>query len=314
MTGKDIRTMPTAHERPLGFGRRLRYRIEYLLLRGVLRYVARATPERVVRLAERFSVLGFHLLGSRRRIAIDNLLKTGMAADQAEAETLARACFRHFAVLVVESLKSDSLFRDDGWRRHVTLSMPSGLEEELRDSGKGIILAAGHFGNWEVAAQVFSLLKPVAGITSRVSNPYVDELLQELKPRNRFHLVPKQDGNSQRFVSALKEGDALAIMIDQHGGRRGMRVDFLGLPASSHTAIALLHLVTGAPIYFGSCRRTGLMQYALEAEGPLTYARTGKKQEDIRRILDDLNARLEKRIRANPEQYMWAHHRWHEDD
>jgi len=32
--------------------------------------------------------------------------------------------------------------------------------------------------------------------------------------------------------------------------------------------------------------------------------------EFIRRITDDINARLERFIRLYPEQYLWAHRRW----
>ena len=91
-----------------------------------------------------------------------------------------------------------------------------------------------------------------------------------------------------------------------------MMVEFFGHEASTHTAIALLHLTTKIPICFGCCRRTGPFKFELSATGPFTFERTGNKEQDVRLILEALNHELEEQIRQDPSQYMWAHRRWKE--
>ena len=113
-----------------------------------------------------------------------------------------------------------------------------------------------------------------------------------------------------RFISVLKNGEVLALMIDQYAGQRGMMVEFLGRPASSHTAVALLHLVTRTPLCFGYCVRTGRMSFRLKALRPINHRPTGDKQRDVKAILEKLNRELENAVRQNPEQYLWAHRRW----
>ena len=69
-----------------------------------------------------------------------------------------------------------------------------------------------------------------------------------------------------RTVLVLGEGPAaerkaaLAIVMDQHAGRNGFWMDFLGRPASVHSSPARLHLITGYPLLFGCFVRLGALR------------------------------------------------------
>lgn len=290
--------------------RRLRHLIEYGLVRALLFLIDRLPLGLCDRLANAGADLVYGLHASRRRTAIENILRAGIAADRREAARIARASFRHFARLVVASIKSDAYFRNRPWQECIDWQASLELLRILDDPAQGLILACGHLGHWEIAAQLLSHRKPVVGITRRMNNPYVDRLMQRRKPRHRFELTPKHDAHMGRFIASLKEGKVLAIMIDQFARDRGMMVDFFGQPASTHTAIALLHLVTKTPLCFGYCIETAPMRFQFHAVGPLRFEPTGDKQGDVRRILEQLNRELEAAIRAHPEAYMWGHRRW----
>lgn len=289
--------------------KRLRHWFEWILARLALGIIDRLSFAGGARLAITLGTLGYGLMFNRRRIAIDNIRKAGLATDATAASRIALESFRHFSRVVVESLQSSALFHDEAWKARVTLEIPPETRSLLESPG-GIILAGGHMGNWEIAAQVLSFIKPVVGITRDMDNPLTDDLMKARKPRNRFRLEPKHGMTLNRFVSILKAGEALAILFDQHARDRGMVLDFLGRPAACHTSIALLHLITGAPICFGSCIRTGPMQFTVYASAPIRHKPSGDKQADIRSILEQLNRQLEDSIRANPGQYLWAHRRW----
>lgn len=290
--------------------RRIRHLVEYFFVRLFLFLLDSLPLSFCARLAGGVADIVFRLHASRRRIAVENILSSGITSDRHDAERMARASFRHFARIVVESLKSDSYFKRHAWTERVDWQASPELQHVLDDPSRGLILACGHLGNWEIAAQLLSHRKPVVGITRAMNNPYVDRLMQARKPRNRFELTPKHDANMTRLVSALQDGKVLAIMIDQHARDRGMMIDFFGRPAATHTAIALLHLVTRTPICFGTCVETAPMRFLFQASGPLRFERTGDKQQDIRSILERLTRELETAIRAHPEQYMWGHRRW----
>jgi KDO2-lipid IV(A) lauroyltransferase len=290
--------------------KRLRHLVEYALVRLMLLLVDLLPLPVCIWLAHRVGDVVYLVLPGRRRIAVDNIVQSGLAADAAAARRLARAVFRQFARVVVTSLKSDRLLRDHAGTSPVEWAVPPAVAALLDDPAAGMILACGHLGSWEIGAQLLSQRKPVLGITRRMNNPYVDRLMNRRKPRHDFELTPKRDANLGRLVAALKEGKVLAIMIDQNARERGMLIDFFGRPTSNHTAIALLHLITKAPICFGACIETGPMRFRFTATGPFRFAPTGDKDADVRRILEHLNGELEAAVRACPDQYMWGHRRW----
>lgn len=290
--------------------KRLRHLVEYAFVRVVLFFVDLLPMAICIGIAHAIGDLVWLLHGSRRRIAIENILAAGVETDRKKASRLARTVFRQFVRVVIESIKSDAWFRKHPWEQCIEWKVPPEVEQLLACEKQGLILASGHLGNWEIAAQVMSHRKPVVGITRRMNNPYVDRLMLARKPRNRFETTPKRDANLGRLVGALREGKVLAIMIDQNAKERGMLVDFFGRPASSHTAIALLHLITKVPLFFGYCTEVAPMRFEFRATGPFRFAPTGDKEADVRRILEHLNRELEAAVRACPDEYMWGHRRW----
>lgn len=264
-----------------------------------------------LRLARILADVYYHADSRRRATAVSNIQRAGVVGTEVAARRLARESFRHFAAVLVESLKAGEVFDERNWRERAEVAITPACFQALESAGQGVLLVSGHLGNWELAAQLVSFVKPVVGITRRMSNPHVEQVIQRLKPRNRFRLTPKHDaGDPGRLVSVLKGGEVLALLIDQYGGGRGVPVDFFGSPASTHAGVALLHLITRAPLCFGYCVRTGKMKFRLVAGDPVTFERTGRKEDDVRRILTTLTGQLEGAIRLYPEQYLWAHRRW----
>lgn len=290
--------------------RKARHILEYCLMESALFAVDRLPLSWAHGLVRGLADFWFSLDRKRVRTAESNLLRTGIAADRPEAEQIAKRSFHHFAALIVEALKSDRYFREDNWRERVDFTIDPRTMELLNNPDQGIIMTSGHVGNWEISAQLMSYLKPVVAISMRLHNPYADRILERRKPRNRFRIIPKEGDSARRFLSVLKKGEVLGIMIDQHAGEHGMMIDFLGVPASAHTSPAVLHLLSGAPICFAYCVRHGPMKYEFRVLEPRMFERTGDREADTRAVLEHLAKELEKVIRAHPEQYLWAHRRW----
>lgn len=289
---------------------KLQHIAEYALARLACALFDRISLVTADRIAERGADLFFRLHALRRRIAVDNLLKSGVARDMTEAVRIARASFRHFAVLLTETLKSGEYFTEQNWRERIRLDIHPDTMALLEKPGQGLMLVSGHFGNWEIAAQMVSYIKPVVGIARRMDNPLTDRLMKEHLPRNRFSLTPKNDADPRRLLDILKRGEVLAILADQHARQKDMILPFFGRPAYTHTSPARLHLITRTPLAFGYCLRTGPMQYILHFDAPIIHPRTGNREADVRAILEKLTASLEHVVRQYPEQYLWAHRRW----
>lgn len=293
---------------------KIRFLFEYVVARAVTTVVDLIPLRAAVWLAARGGELAWLAAVRRRRIARENILRSGIAATDAAADRIARASFRNFAIMLVEAMKSGPILKAERWKNHLRFALSPEILRAITEPKMGVILAVGHFGNFELGGQLLSINKPVAGIMRSLSNPYTDRMVKRRFPLAQFHFVPKNDADYARFVRLLDDGEILAVMIDQHGGERGMPVDFLGRPASTHTGIALLSLITRKPVYFGYCRRIGMMQFEFCATGPFQANPTGDRRRDVRVILEWLNGELEKAIRSDPTQYMWGHRRWRPED
>lgn len=290
--------------------RKIQHILEYVLLRSLVALIDVLPIGFADVLARRLADIWYLFNASRRNTAIENIIRSGIAGGRKDSSRIARASFRHFAVLVVESLKLDSIMTRDNWKEKAQLDFPDETMRVLEEEGQGVLLVSGHLGNWEIAARLLSYIKPVTAITRELNNPYSNRLILRRKSRGALTLTPKHDADGSRFLNVLKKGEVLALLNDQHARDRGMDVDFFGVPAKTHTAVALLHYITGAPICFGYCVRTGRMSFRMKALKPMKFSPTGNRAADIRKVLETLNSELEKAIRAYPEQYLWAHRRW----
>ena len=246
----------------------------------------------------------------RRKVAVSNILRTGIERDPRQARKIAKRSIQTFSILVLESLKSSRILEDDSWRDHIRFDVAPDVLEVLEDPKQSLILAGGHFGNWEIAAHLISQFKPVAGIARPMNNPLMEKLIKKRKGRYRFRPIPKHESNPSRLIEVLNHKEILALLFDQHAGKLGVPVDFFGHPASTHKTIAILHLVTRAPVCYAHCLRRGPMHFEIKTSGLIKQEKTGDKEADTLAILNRLNRELEASIRIAPEQYLWAHRRW----
>lgn len=286
----------------------IRYLAEYAGLKSII-YLFENIPISVAeRIATKLADISFRLAASRRKTAIENITRAGIATS--EASKIARASFRHFPVMIIESLRAGKIITPDNWRDYVETDISPETMALLEDPNQPLLMGTGHLGNWETCGQVLSYIKPVVTIVRKMNNPYTNKLLDRRQTGDRLTALTKNDTGSTHFLSALRSGKALALLIDQHAKDKGMMIDFFGIPASTHTSLARLHLLTQVPITFFYFVRIGPMSYKFCVVDPLIYKKTGKKQNDIKAILEWINTELEKAIRKYPEQYLWGHRRW----
>ena len=280
--------------------------LEYWAARLALFGVDLLPPAAASRWAAALGSLWWTADRPRRRVAISNVLRAGVAGDAGRARAIGRGAARHMGMLLVESMKS-SLVLDDPERMRVDI--PGNVAAALKDPDRGLIVVSGHFGNWELAGQWLSRYKPVAGISRAMNNPRVERLAQSRRPRRGFRMIPKYDADPGRFLKLLGDGEILALLVDQHA-RRGMDVPFFDHPAKTYTTAAMLHLVARAPLTFAICRRTAPMTFELSLSPLIEQPRSGDRSADVEAILRTLNAHLEGAIRRDPDQYLWGHRRW----
>ncbi len=246
----------------------------------------------------------------RRRIAIENVLRSGITSDRVEAERIAKASFLSFGMLAVESLAASRLITSETVAEHVDFSIPDATRAFINDPGQGGILATLHLGNWEMSGHLISLSKKVVAVARTLNNRYAQAFMLRRNPRRNIEIIAKHSADRMGLLRPLKTGAMLGLVCDQHASSHGIMVEFFGRPAKTVTSPARLHLATRCPIVCGCCVRTGLMKFKVLASEPLMYEPTADREADVLRITNDINRRIEAFIRLYPEQYLWAHRRW----
>lgn len=256
----------------------------------------------------------FTILPSRARIAVDNLLAAGVAADEAAARRIGRRCFQSFSRMITETVIARERITPENWTDFVTLDATPEALALLRDPRQGAVVASAHLGNWEVAARAVSMIRPVSVVYRPMNNPYLERHLNSGRGGSNLHFISKYKASPLRFMKLLAEGNWLALMIDQHISEAGerVRVNFFGRPCWTTRSVAMMHLTTRMPLFVAIAARTGQMKFKVHLLGPIQWQRSGNREQDVLGITQSLTDEIEKITRRYPEQYLWGHRRWKE--
>ena len=194
----------------------------------------------------------------------------------------------------------DLFARVDGWE-HV---------EGARAQGRGVLIVAGHLGNWEVAgAYVAARGVPLDAVARQMANPLFDDFLT--RTRERLGMTVVWDGHAvRRMPRALRENRAIALLSDQGAaGLASTWVPFFGRPAKTPRGPAVFALRMNVPMVFCAPLRLPDGRFHITFE-PIPVVETGDRERDVDTIVLTYTRMLEAWVRRAPDQYFWQHRRW----
>jgi Kdo2-lipid IVA lauroyltransferase/acyltransferase len=242
-------------------------------------------------------------------VALDNLaLVYGEALSPAARATLARQCFEHLGITAVECCRL--FFGPTAPLLSRVHARGTEYIGQALAHGRGIFFVTGHFGNWELLAALHSLAGFGLSVVVRpLDNPYLDAMIAHARERSGLRAIPKRDA-VQGVRAALARGECIGILLDQDAGREGVFVPFMGHPASTTRALAVLAIKTRAPVVPAFIHRLpdGSHDIVLDPEIPL--ANTGDLDHDIEVNTARFTEAIERHVREHPEQWFWVHRRW----
>jgi KDO2-lipid IV(A) lauroyltransferase len=235
-----------------------------------------------------------------RRIAVRNLTMAGYS----DPHKIANGVFRSLARLSVAFAKLPTINRDNvhQWIRY------EGLENftAAQAKGRGVLVATGHLGNWELSAFTHAwMTAPMHIVVRPLDNPKIDAFIERFRGLSGNHIIPKKEA-ARGILRALKAGEAVGILIDQNTSEReGVFIDFFGQKACAGTAFCEFAKHTGAAVVPGvALWHEDEKKYALHfyPEIPMT----GDVPADTQRV----HTFIESIIRQYPDQWLWIHRRW----
>ena len=284
---------------------------EYAALRTFMGAARLAPPRAAFWLSDRLGDFAYLLDREHRETATRNLAQVfGGAPDDPGHRATARKVFRNFARVGMEFSMLPKLIERRGLDGLVEVTGREHVEAALA-GGKGVLIWSAHLGNWEVVAALGEPLGMVLHTVGReMDNPRIDRLLTEHRSRYARSVIPKE-GGLPRIVRALRRGNCVAMLLDQHAGRSGIDVDFLGRPASTFRAAAELSVRFGLPMLGGyGIRVDDAPRFRLEFQPPIWPDENAPREDEVRRLTQLVSDSIGDVVRRYPEQWNWLHRRW----
>jgi Kdo2-lipid IVA lauroyltransferase/acyltransferase len=294
--------------------KRLRRRIRSALVRAALRLIALLPIGLALRIGEAAGRLVYRLAWRQRRLALSHLAMALPERSEAERRRIAGAAFAHFGRAAVEFAAIRCF--DDGLERYVVLDPASEqLFRQAKAQGRGLVVATGHMGNWELLARRLARAggEPVV-VARRSWDARLDRFVADIRASGGVITLWREDpGSARQLLRALREGKGLGVLIDQDTKVQGVFAPFFGRPAFTPRAAADLALRSGAPLLVAWSRRMGSKPtdgYALELEPIPIDPSASDREAEVLRATAACTVRLEEAIRSNPGEWVWMHERW----
>ncbi|WP_424814672.1 lipid A biosynthesis lauroyl acyltransferase [Roseococcus sp. YIM B11640] len=182
--------------------------------------------------------------------------------------------------------------------------------EEIRVSGKPVLVFAAHLANWELpAVAAFKLGQPAAILYRTPNNRFIAADIVAMREPIMGQLIPAGIAAPIRMADALDRGLTLGMLIDQRFGR-GPRVPFFGHPVAANPFLARLARRFGTPVHGLRAVRLPGNRFRLELTPALDLPRDAKGQVDVEASTAMVNGIIEGWVREHPGQWLWMHRRW----
>jgi KDO2-lipid IV(A) lauroyltransferase len=177
-------------------------------------------------------------------------------------------------------------------------------------AGKGVIVAAPHYGNWELLNQWLAWRTPLAILYRPPESAVGEAFLRRVRADqgDRVTQIRAEGPGIRALFKLLKAGGVVGILPDQQPkAGDGVFAPFFGRPALTMTLLNRLAERSGAAVLFGYCERIGQgPEFALRFE-PASDALAAP---DAERAATALNADVERIARRDPAQYQWTYKRY----
>lgn len=176
-------------------------------------------------------------------------------------------------------------------------------------SGHGLIVAAPHYGNWELLNQWLAMRTPIAVLYRAPQSAVGDAFLRRVRAdHDRVTQVRAEGAGIRQLFKLLQGGGVAGILPDQQPkAGDGAFAPFFGRQAWTMTLLSRLAARTGSTVLFAFCERIGDgPEFALHVQA----APAGIASDDLHVAATALNAAVEAIARRDLSQYQWTYKRY----
>ncbi|WP_404306551.1 lysophospholipid acyltransferase family protein [Neorhodopirellula lusitana] len=252
----------------------------------------------------------------RRKVIENTLNQIFPGLDDDRKHQLTLSMWHHLMLMVCEVAWAQRRLHRANWQDHVSFRGNRGMLQ-ASFSERPAVMVSGHFGHFEIGSYTMGLmgLRTLA-IARTLDNRFLHRWVERFRGAKGQEIVDK-NGCAPIVDSHLRHGGTLSLLADQHAGEKGLWVNFCGVPASCHKALALFSLANDAPMLAVFTRRINgrPMQFestllATADPRPDANGNVDPNCESVETLTNWYCRQLEIMIDLAPEQYWWLHRRW----
>lgn len=242
----------------------------------------------------------------QRRITRTNIALCFPQLDTQSQEQLAKSALN-------ETIKT---FFELGhvWKKHGSHISPliqhvhgqTVLENALKENC-GVLLAAPHFGNWEVLNLWLARYQPFSFLYKPPENPAIERALFHYRGQSGGQQIKADKKGVRQVLNALKGNHLMAILPDQQPkSGQGLFAPFMGQSAYTMTLFSKVAIKTQVPVLMAVAERLE------DGQGfDIHFKRLDPAiHQDLETSVTTLNQAIEDMIKINPAQYQWTYRRF----
>ena len=247
------------------------------------------------------------VIGYRKGVVRSNLRKVFPEKSKKELRQIENDSYKNLADIFVEGVKGFTMSKKSIMKRHKLLNPE--ILDKYYDKNQGVIVAAGHFGNWEWGAfsAAYYTKSTIIGLYKPFTNRYINNYVVKSRAVAGTILVPLI--KTPRYFNKYAGKPSVFFMIaDQSPSNKNKAIwaNFFGIETAFLQGIEYYSKKFNLPVLFVNMSRKGRMMYEYSVEIMVENPNETKEGE----ITQLFATKLESLIRANPGSWLWSHKRW----
>lgn len=257
-------------------------------------------------LSDGLYVVIYKMVGYRKKVVVQNIANSFPQKSTEQHIQIVKAFYRHLCDLVVESIKVFTISEKQVQERFKVVN-PEYINRFF-DQGQSVILAGGHYNNWELfAVAIDAAIKHKAvALYKPLSNAFFDEKMRSSRGKYGLEMISTKASREE-----FEKKDALRVIIlgiDQFPGRSTSCYwsTFLNQDTAMIFGMEKYSKEYDYPVLYGCINKIKRGYYTFE----FTAAIENPKSTHYGEITKKINGLLEKDIIAKPEYWLWSHKRW----
>lgn len=249
----------------------------------------------------------YYVVGYRKKLFSRNIKNSFPEKSDAEIKKIRKQFYKHFADLLVESVKSSTMGQKEFQKRYHVKNWEKLIV--FLSTGKSIIVLSPHTGNWEWVFSLVHLIPcKVYAVYQTLMNPQVNTYIKDTRQRYGAVMISRKETFDRVLGSIEQKEQTLTWMAADQACKpnKATWVKFLGQDTTFHGGYEALAKQTNQAIYFLDIKKIKRSYYELDficiSDNPQEVPDGG--------IVKEFTYLTEQRIKEDPAYWLWSHNRW----